>query len=849
MIKALKDKVGKYLKRLILPAVAIAGLLFLFLNAQPIDPDTHNALAKDLRDLQKSDVELGEAVLQHHYKIMHNYDGVVAIMLRMQSLSVELMRYKQFGALPDVPIVTHELITIQQQIRRKSSALEEFKSHNALIKNSLIYLPRTIDNVLAELPLSNQLEREYFQLLLRDTLLMTTNQDVSTQNTLKATIAKIKKITPALPVYVQPLATLALKHTNIIVQNEASMPSLLNRLSSLPGNHIGTELEQFYLEHYHQQQHLSAWYRILLLLAAMLMLGYGIYAYYLMREKKLQLRVAATTFETQEGIMITDAKGNIIRVNSAFQKITGYSFAEVQGKNPRILNSGRQSKKFYAAMWKQLLNTGTWAGEIWDQHKSGRIYPIWQTITAVKDEAGKTTEYVAIFNDITARKQAEEDIRKLAFYDALTQLPNRRLLMDRLRLALSTSARNKYYGAVLFLDMDKFKTLNDTLGHDYGDLLLIEVAARLQSCVREVDTVARLGGDEFVILLEEIDITLESASQKTAMIAEKIRASLASPYHLNDWEHHSSPSIGVSLYLGNEESAEVLLKHADMAMYQAKDSGRNTVRFFDPAMQFAVETHAALEADLRHAIPDRQLHLHYQIQVDSEYRPIGAEALVRWTHPTRGVVPPAQFIPIAEESSLILDIGNWVLDSACLQLEIWASNEPTRHLTLSVNVSAEQFKQADFVERVASVLRMYRIEAAKLKLELTESVVLNNISDVVAKMHALKALGVELSMDDFGTGYSSLSYLKQMPLDQIKIDQSFVRDIVTDANDAVMVQTIIDMAQNFRLNVIAEGVESKEQLVFLKEHGCMAYQGYFFSKPVPIAQLMALLEQDNRLLS
>jgi diguanylate cyclase (GGDEF)-like protein/PAS domain S-box-containing protein len=463
------------------------------------------------------------------------------------------------------------------------------------------------------------------------------------------------------------------------------------------------------------------------------------------------------------------------------------------------------------------------------------------TNRAFFDAAGRATSFQAVGEDITARKQAEEEIRQLAFYDALTGLPNRRLLMDKLRAALSVSARSNHFGALLFLDMDRFKTLNDTLGHDYGDLLLVEVAKRIQSCLREVDTVARLGGDEFVILLEEVDAHAEEASRKVALIAEKIRASLTVPYHLNGNEQHSSPSIGVCLYRGNEKSVDTLLKHADMAMYQVKDAGRNAVRFFDPAMQLAVETRAALEADLRHAVPGLQLQLHYQIQVDSEHHTIGAEALVRWTHPIRGMVPPMQFIPIAEESSLILDIGGWVLDTACRQLGVWSQSAQTRHMTLAVNVSAQQFKQHDFVEQIATVLRIHEIEAPRLKLELTESVVLKDMTDVITKMHALKALGVSLSMDDFGTGYSSLSYLKQLPLDQIKIDQSFVRDIATDPNDAVMVQTIIDLAKNFRLNVIAEGVETQAQLDFLKQNGCMAYQGYLFSKPVPIEALEKLL--------
>lgn len=556
-------------------------------------------------------------------------------------------------------------------------------------------------------------------------------------------------------------------------------------------------------------------------------------------------RIAAAAFETHEAIMITDANANLIRVNKAFEEITGYFQEEVVGKNPRILSSGRQDKIFYTGMWERLLSQGSWTGEIWDKRKNGEIYPKWLTITAIKDGNGKTTGYVATFSDITLRKKAEEDIYSLAFYDHLTQLPNRRHLIDRITQSQSISARSNHHGALLFLDMDRFKVLNDTLGHDVGDIFLIEVARRLRQCVRDMDTVARIGGDEFVVLIEEIGLDAADASQKVALIAEKIRTSLSAPYLLDSHEHHSSTSIGVCLYRGNETAIDALLKYADMAMYQAKESGRNAVRFYDPAMQQAVETRAALEADLRHAITDHQLHLYFQIQVDNERRPLGAEALIRWIHPQRGMISPMQFIPIAEESSLILDVGQWVLETACQQLSLWRRLEQTKNLTLAVNVSAAQFKKHDFVNSISTLLNIHNIDPERLKLELTEAVVLEDVADVVTKMHALKALGVRLSLDDFGTGYSSLSYLKQLPLDQIKIDQSFVRDIGTDPSDAVMVQTIINLSESFRLNVIAEGVETEAQLNFLKQNGCMAYQGYLFSKPVPLADFEALLRLDE----
>ncbi|QYF94669.1 EAL domain-containing protein [Massilia sp. PAMC28688] len=457
------------------------------------------------------------------------------------------------------------------------------------------------------------------------------------------------------------------------------------------------------------------------------------------------------------------------------------------------------------------------------------------------DAGGRLKQVVVNFDDISPRKLAEEKIHHLAFFDALTDLPNRRLLMNRLQAAIAGAARTHRYGAVLFIDLDKFKTINDVLGHGMGDQMLIEVATRVRGCVRDTDTVARLGGDEFVVLLPDLDQDQGAASQKTAHIAEKIRLALTDPFQLHNTMHHSSPSIGASLFAGSGDSAEVLLRQADMAMYKAKDAGRNTMRFFSAAMQLAVETHAALDADLRHAVARGQFSLHYQLQVDAGGRALGAEALLRWTHPARGAVSPMQFIPIAEESSLIIDIGNWVIDSACAQLGAWHRDARLRHLTLAVNVSARQFHQGDFVARLAAALARHRFDVSCLKLELTESVVLGDVAEVVVKMRALRALGVGLSMDDFGTGYSSLSYLKQLPLDQIKIDQSFVRDISTDPTDAVMVKTIIDLARNFHLHVIAEGVETKAQLAFLQRHGCNAYQGYLFSKPIPVDAFEAML--------
>ncbi len=432
-------------------------------------------------------------------------------------------------------------------------------------------------------------------------------------------------------------------------------------------------------------------------------------------------RIAAATFETQEAILITDPQGNILRVNKAFNEVTGYDSAEVIGKSPRIFQSGRHDSAFYKDMWSALLNTGKWSGEVWDKRKNGEIYPKAMTITAVYDDKHQSTHYVAVFRDITRSKQSEQEIHRLAFYDSLTMLPNRRLLLDRLQQAVAVSARNGRHGALMYLDLDHFKTINDTQGHKMGDLLLIEVARRLQTCVREGDSVARLGGDEFVVVLEDLSGVADDAASQTEFVAEKIRGELGQPYLLKEYECQITASIGISLFRGHLESAENLLQHADVAMYQAKTAGRNIIRFFDPHMQTLLEMRADMEADLRHALEKQQFRLFYQIQVDVLRRPLGAEVLLRWDHPERGMVTPGEFIALAEEIGLIVPIGLWVLRKACMQLEAWRHNALTRDLTLAVNVSAKQFRHADFVDQVRRVLLESGAKPSHLKLELTET--------------------------------------------------------------------------------------------------------------------------------
>lgn len=441
---------------------------------------------------------------------------------------------------------------------------------------------------------------------------------------------------------------------------------------------------------------------------------------------------------------------------------------------------------------------------------------------------------LAFQNEEKEKRVAE--LNSLAFYDPLTGLPNRRLLLDRINHAFASSKRSGQDGALMFIDLDNFKDLNDTLGHDYGDMLLQETAKRLDTCTRENDTVARLGGDEFVVMLKDLSSQPIEAATQTKAVADKIFATLNQPYLLGTHNHHSTPSIGVALFKDHGNSSEELLKHADIAMYQAKEAGRNALVFFNEKMQDVIEARTSIEADLREALEKQQFQLYYQIQVDSSHRSFGAEALIRWIHPKRGLVSPADFIPLAEESGLILPIGQWVLEMACVRLKAWQQDSVTRDLVLAINISPMQFSQADFVAQVQMLVQRHAINPTRLKLEITESLLLKNVKNAITTMNELKEIGVRFALDDFGTGYSSLQYLKRLPIDQLKIDQSFVRDIATDTGDIAIVRAIIAMAHSLDLDVIAEGVETKEQRQFLLDSNCSSYQGYLFGKPEPIEQ-------------
>ena len=826
-------------------AAAVGALILVFGLTQPINLPRHNAMLAHFSQLQNDESRLGEAVLQLNFSLTNNYDQVTGLIEHMRATERELREGEVARALRQDEGFMQQLQLLQQRLISKEDNLEKFKSRNAILKNSLLYLPLARDDAVRDLRRDSP-AREHLNTLMEQLLINRNRGALLDRNSMASTTAALQHEAENLAPEAREKINSLLRHIHQIDLLERELPSLVRQLTSGTRN---SGLAEAYGSFYNQQQLRASIYRWFLLAATLGLIAYVVRTYVHLREQSNRLELAASVFSTaSEGITITNYKGVILDVNAAFSSITGYTREDVLGKNPRVLKSGRQDAAFYAQMWQSIRETGTWAGEIWNRRKSGDIYPEWLTITTATTMRGglrERTHYVATFSDISQRKKDEAEIYQLAYYDPLTALPNRRLLADRLRQVLASRSHNPGQVALLFIDVDRFKTLNDVRGHDMGDLLLVEVSRRLLACAREADTVARLGSDEFVVMLQGLRAEAGPTATQAKAVGEKIRLNLGLPYWLNDFEHICTCSVGISMS-SEGVGAEEMLQHANTAMAEAKNAGRDTLRFFDPVMQSALESRATMEADLRLAIQLKQFELHYQIQVDDNSQAIGAEALVRWNHPQRGLVSPATFIPLAEETGLILPLGQWILEAACAQIRVWEASEATRHLVLAVNVSARQLASDEFVAQVEKLLRSTGITPSRLKLEITESMMLGDVEAVIRIIRQLKALGVSFSMDDFGTGYSSLQYLKRLPLDQLKIDQSFVQDITTDSSDQALVGTIVAMAQSLRLSTIAEGVETQEQRALLVLQGCRNFQGYLFSRPVPIAAFAAVLQQHGR---
>lgn len=547
------------------------------------------------------------------------------------------------------------------------------------------------------------------------------------------------------------------------------------------------------------------------------------------------LRTQAVLDNMTDAVITLLTDGTMESVNPAASRIFGYSAEELLGNNVSMLTSSKiavaQDENIYNYIATGNHRINDYTSDMQGRHKDGSDVAIELCISEIR--VGEQHRFVGVIRDVSEHKRHLDEVYRLAYFDELTGLPNRRLFLDRLKRTMLTTARSDYRGALMLLDLDNFKQLNDSLGHDIGDLLLKKVALSLCDSVREGDMVARMGGDEFAVLLEGISPDATEAAIQVELVAIKTLKALARSYVLGEHVYDSTPSIGIVEFEGTGTPIDVLFKQVDMAMYHAKAAGRNTLQFFKPAMQAAAQAHLEMERDLRIGLASAEFALHYQIQVDASGQPMGAEALLRWNCSTRGLVPPAKFIPVAEQTGLILSLGQWVLEAGCRQLAVWSHHPSTARWTLAVNVSARQFMQSDFEDSVVVALRRAGANPALLKLELTESMLVQDIESIIPKMNSIKVLGVSFSLDDFGTGYSSLSYLKRLPLSQLKIDQSFVRDVTVSSNDAVIARTVIALGQSLGLKVIAEGVETIEQRELLAHMGCDAFQGYYFGRPGP----------------
>lgn len=539
---------------------------------------------------------------------------------------------------------------------------------------------------------------------------------------------------------------------------------------------------------------------------------------------------------SRDGIVVTDSKGFILSVNPAFTRITGYSAAESIGNTPALLKSGKHDAAFYQKMWNAVYSNGSWAGEVWNRRKNGEIYPEWLTINAIRNHTGEITKFAAILTDITDRKKSEEQIKNLAYYDVLTGLPNRRLFNDRLNVAIANAHRHNHLLAIVFIDLDLFKRINDTLGHTVGDKLLVDVAQRIQAEVREGDTVARMGGDEFTLLLQEI----EDADAAVTLV-HRILGAISRPVVIAHNTLYITASVGISLYPHDGTNSETLIRNADTAMYRAKDNGRNSYQLYTATMNASSLEHLAMESNLRKAIKNQEFTLHYQAKIEAGTgRITGAEALIRWQHRELGYIAPSLFIPLAENLGIICELGDWVLATAIAQCRTWITRG-LDNFRIAVNVSATQLIQDGFSERVIGMLERAEVEPRHLELELTESAVMKRSEDVVPMLASLKSHGVHISIDDFGTGYSNFGYLKRLPINKLKIDLSFIRDVPANRDDSELVSAMIAMAHKLSLSVVAEGVESPKQVAFLQQQNCDELQGYFIARPLPAREIEPLL--------
>jgi diguanylate cyclase (GGDEF)-like protein/PAS domain S-box-containing protein len=828
-------------------------LTWLFVHADPGEQFAYQEYENTLRLAQRSDAELNASVLANRMALQASFDPITAHVATLSHLGEHLAQLPPDAA-PARRTALQERVEAYRELQhQKAELVDRFKRSHSVLRNSLVFFPHAVERFTGthgdtpEAPLIEQ----FALVVLNHSHLP--EAALATRASLLAT--RLEALRPALPEARAQLVGTLVRHGMTIVEMKPQVDAASRAILDLPTAATSEAIDQGFKHIVADAKARTHQFQVMLYIAAIAMCGY--LAAMMLRlsrtsgalqlantslehriraeaQTAAELRLYASVFtHASEGMIITDGETRIAAVNPAFTAITGYSTSDVIGETPAVLASGIHDRSFYSAMWRQLQDTGQWAGEIWNRRKDDSVYPEWLSITAVGDEHGKAQHYIGIFSDVTDRKEAEARIQHLAHHDALTGLPNRLLMSDRINQAVQRARRHGEKIALLFVDLDRFKNINDTLGHEVGDAMLVQVAERCHQVVRETDTISRQGGDEFVILLAGLH-----SAQDARHIALKLIKTLGRPYLLDTHELTVTASIGIAMYPGDGESPSALMRNADAAMYRAKSEGRNRVEFYSSELETASLGMLLMENQLRGALSRNELQLHYQPKIDARSgRCVSVEALLRWQHPEMGLVLPGRFIPTAEETGLITPIGAWVIDEACRQLRAWldAGLEAPR---IAVNLSAQQFASQDVESVLTTALKAHRVPAGLLELELTETMLMRNPKRTAELLRRLRGLGLTLSIDDFGTGYSSLGYLHMFPVQELKIDASFVSDIQPGANRGKIAKAIIALGHELGLQTVAEGVETPYQRDFLTTQGCDQLQGFLFSRAVPADEVV-----------
>ncbi len=837
------------------------SLAWLFSRADSISIEQHQDYSRQLLRLQQLDAELNASVLASRYDLYRNFDRSSQGVKDLLAITRTLTQLPDYLPLRDRQPLEEQVARLRQASLDKADAVDRFKRETAILRNSQSYFPLITDSLIRDGVLQPALSREV-GIFGRSVMTFLLSDDPGRGERLRQEHDRLAGVAERLPPATAETLRILLSHAALILTHKPTLDAITHDILQLPTHALGDTLSQSYAQAYNQALQKARRYRVLLFVVA---LGLGIYLVMAVaRRRRLAAQLAdanrelherlealhqaqaelkryATVFtNAREGMVITDASAQIIAVNPAFTEITGYPLEQIAGATPAVLSSGRQDEHYYQKMWSALKERGQWQGEIWNRRRSGDIYPEWLSIAAVRDSEGETTHYIGIFSDVTERKEAEARIHHLAHHDALTGLPNRLLLQDRLGQAIREARRKGSQVGILFMDLDRFKWINDTLGHDAGDHLLRTITRRCLDVLRESDTLARLGGDEFVAILPGLQ-----QAQDAGLVARKLLAAITQPCMLGNHELSVTCSIGIAVFPGDGTTDSLLLRNADAAMYRAKSEGRNGFQFYSTDMNTARLGELLLEHQLRGALERQELCLFYQPKVDARDGTLrSCEALLRWRHAEEGLLTPDRFLPAAEESGLIVPIGEWVIHEACRQVRSWldAGRQPVR---VAVNLSGQQFAHQNIVQLVRDALQEYRLPPQLLELELTETILMRDIERTLVILGELCALGVSLAIDDFGTGYSSLAYLRQFQVHTLKIDRSFVNDIQEGANDAKIASAVIGLAHSLGLRVVAEGVETPLQQAFLANHACDYLQGYLFGKPEPADRFSERLQRSR----